>query len=277
MPVVLDCASWGIVDPRQLGWLDPPSPSAIAEAKARLQAIGALGDDGRITEHGKALAAVPLPVPLAHMLLDAAAAGEGDLAGELAVLLTEPGLGGRGADVEARLGHWRGIRGERAEGARRLARRLAGVGGRLASGPRTDETRSIGGWIATAWPDRVARQRAGQRGEYLSVGGEPTRSIPSTRSPMPNGSPSPMRRAMPPASASSPLRRSRRPRSRRSSPIASSSRAPASMMPRATASITGASGDWARSRCRAARPGAMRGRRMMWRSGLPRFATKGWG
>ncbi|AMU95563.1 ATP-dependent helicase [Sphingopyxis terrae subsp. terrae NBRC 15098] len=171
MPVVLDCASWGIVDPRQLGWLDPPSPSAIAEAKARLQAIGALGDDGRITEHGKALAAVPLPVPLAHMLLDAAAAGEGDLAGELAVLLTEPGLGGRGADVEARLGRWRGIRGERAEGARRLARRLAGVGGRLASGPRTDETRSIGGWIATAWPDRVARQRAGQRGEYLSVGG----------------------------------------------------------------------------------------------------------
>ncbi|MFC0104711.1 ATP-dependent helicase HrpB [Sphingopyxis terrae] len=171
MPVVLDCASWGIVDPRQLGWLDPPSPAAIAEAKARLQAIGALGEDGRITAHGKALAAVPLPVPLAHMLLDAAAAGEGDLAGELAVLLTEPGLGGRGADVEARLGRWRGVRGERAEGARRLARRLAGVGGRLASGPRTDETRSIGGWIATAWPDRVARQRAGQRGEYLSVGG----------------------------------------------------------------------------------------------------------
>lgn len=171
MPVVLDCASWGIVDPRQLGWLDPPSPAAIAEAKARLQAIGALGEDGRITAHGKALAAVPLPVPLAHMLLDAAAAGEGDLAGELAVLLTEPGLGGRGADVEARLGRWRGIRGERAQGARRLARRLAGVGERLASGPRTDETRSIGGWIATAWPDRVARQRAGQRGEYLSVGG----------------------------------------------------------------------------------------------------------
>ena len=39
MPVVLDCASWGIIDPRQLGWLDPPSPAAISEAKARLQAI----------------------------------------------------------------------------------------------------------------------------------------------------------------------------------------------------------------------------------------------
>ena len=103
MPVVLDCASWGIIDPRQLGWLDPPSPAAISEAKSRLQAIGALATDGRITAHGKALAAIPLPVPLAHMLLDAARAGEGELAGRLAVLLTEPGLGGRGVDVEARL------------------------------------------------------------------------------------------------------------------------------------------------------------------------------
>ena len=171
MPVVLDCASWGIVDPRQLGWLDPPSPAAISEAKTRLQAIGALADDGRITAHGKALAAIPLPVPLAHMLLDAARAGEGEIAGRLAVLLTEPGLGGRGVDVEARLSRWRGQRNERSEGAWRLARRLATIGEKLAAGAGEAAPRSIGGWIATAWPDRVARQRAGQRGEYLSVGG----------------------------------------------------------------------------------------------------------
>src|SRR3546814_1708471 len=36
----------------------------------------------------------------------------------------------------------------------------------------------IGGWIATAWPDRVARARAGQRGEYLSVGGRAYRLDP---------------------------------------------------------------------------------------------------
>ena len=71
MPVVLDCASWGIVEPRQLGWLDPPSPAAIAEAKARLQAIGALGEDGRITAHGKALAAVPLPADWTRRLSSA--------------------------------------------------------------------------------------------------------------------------------------------------------------------------------------------------------------
>lgn len=178
MPVVLDCASWGIVDPRQLGWLDPPSPAAISEAKARLQAIGALTDDGRITAHGKALAAIPLPVPLAHMLLDAARAGEGEMAGRLAVLLTEPGLGGRGVDVEARLGRWRGQRNDRSEGAWRLARRLAAIGEKLAVGTGDVAPRSIGGWIATAWPDRVARQRAGQRGEYLSVGGRAYRIDP---------------------------------------------------------------------------------------------------
>jgi ATP-dependent helicase HrpB len=179
MPVVLDCASWGIVDPRQLGWLDPPSPAAISEAKTRLQAIGALGGDGRITPHGRALAAIPLPVPLAHMLLDAARAGEGELAGRLAVLLTEPGLGGRGVDVEARLARWRGQRNERSEGAWRLARRLATIGKKLAAGQGEAGSRSIGGWIATAWPDRVARQRAGQRGEYLSVGGRAYRIDPA--------------------------------------------------------------------------------------------------
>lgn len=178
MPVVLDCASWGIVDPRQLGWLDPPSPAAISEAKSRLQAIGALADDGRITPHGKALAAIPLPVPLAHMLLDAARAGEAGMAGRLAVLLTEPGLGGRGVDVEARLARWLGQRNERSEGASRLAQRLAKIGDKLAAQTDTVPSRSIGGWIATAWPDRVARGRAGQRGEYLSVGGRAYRIDP---------------------------------------------------------------------------------------------------
>src|SRR3546814_4383012 len=36
----------------------------------------------------------------------------------------------------------------------------------------------IGGWSATSWPDRVARARAGQRGEYLSVGGRAYRLDP---------------------------------------------------------------------------------------------------
>src|SRR5690606_9065771 len=76
-----------------------------------------------------------------------------------------------GVDVEARLQRWKGMKGDRADGARRLARRLAGIAEKLAVEAGNLEERSIGGWIATAWPDRIARQRAGQRGEYLSAGG----------------------------------------------------------------------------------------------------------
>lgn len=179
MPVVLDCASWGIIDPRQLAWLDQPTPSAIADARARLVSIRAIDAHGRITPHGQGLARVPLPVPLAHMLVAAAEMGEGDRAAQIAVLLTEPGLGGRSADVESRWRGWRAAHGERAEGAWRLARRLSKIIGPLAKGRTVEEESSAGVFVALAWPERVARARAGRRGEYLSVGGRAFRLDPA--------------------------------------------------------------------------------------------------
>jgi ATP-dependent helicase HrpB len=170
MPLVLDCAAWGVSDPASLSWLDAPSVAAVDEARSRLLGYGALDADGRITAAGHAMAALPLPVPLAHMMLEAAAAGEADKAGELAVLLSENGLGGRMADVELRLSRARGMRGQRAEAAVRLGQRLAKLAREKAL-HHDAEPRSVGGWIATAWPDRLARARANARGEFLSVGG----------------------------------------------------------------------------------------------------------
>jgi ATP-dependent helicase HrpB len=175
MPVVLDCASWGIVDPRQLAWLDQPNPAALADARARLEAIGALGGDGRITSLGKGLAAIPLPVPLAHMVV----ASQDERAAELAVLLTEPGLGGRNIDLEQRWRSWKVARGERAEGARRLARRLAKLAKSSDQASETDDEWSVGALLALAWPDRVSRRRGGTRGDYLSVGGRAFRLDPA--------------------------------------------------------------------------------------------------
>lgn len=170
MPLVLDCASWGVTDPRALQWLDAPSAAAVDEARLRLQMLGALDDAGCITAAGRAMASLPLPVPLAHMMLEAAAANEADKAAEIALLLTEHALGGRMADLDQRMGRWRNMRGARAEGAARLARRLAKLA-RAKALESHGEPRSTGGWIATAWPDRLARARAGQRGEFLSAGG----------------------------------------------------------------------------------------------------------
>src|SRR5437764_1229173 len=45
--LVLDCALWGVPDPRSLRWLDPPPAAAVAEAKRRLLGLGAIGADGR--------------------------------------------------------------------------------------------------------------------------------------------------------------------------------------------------------------------------------------
>ena len=59
--MLLDCALWGVADPRSLAWLDPPPAAAIAEARQRLTGLGALDEDGRPTPHGRAVAALPMP------------------------------------------------------------------------------------------------------------------------------------------------------------------------------------------------------------------------
>ncbi len=53
--LVLDLAQWGVADPDQLAFLDPPPKPALAEAKALLRELGAIDAEGRITAEGKAL------------------------------------------------------------------------------------------------------------------------------------------------------------------------------------------------------------------------------
>jgi ATP-dependent helicase HrpB len=96
--LLLTCLQWGEGDPTRLPFLDPPPAAALAEARRRLQGLGALDDAGRITQHGRAIAALPLDPRLAHMLIEAGERGFGHAAAETAVLLTERGLGGNDPD-----------------------------------------------------------------------------------------------------------------------------------------------------------------------------------
>lgn len=167
--LMLDCALWGVTDPRQLAWLDPPPEAAIAEARARLGALEAIDPDGRPTEHGKAIARLPLPPRLGHMLVRASERGMARTAAEVAVLLGERGLGGSDADLELRLRWWKGERGQRAENGRRLAERwtkLVGRGGE----PRGGEE-AVALCVALAFPDRVAKRRDSSGETWASVGG----------------------------------------------------------------------------------------------------------
>ncbi len=172
--LVLASALWGVGDPRDLAWLDPPPAAAVIEARERLAALEAVDGDGRPTAHGRRIAAMPMPPRLAHMLLRAGEMGQGRIAAEVAVLLSERGLGGNDPDLETRLRRWRSERGTKATAARKLAERwakLVGDGG-VAEGVEVP--------IALAFPDRIARRRDARGEHWASVGGRGFRLDPTT-------------------------------------------------------------------------------------------------
>jgi len=166
----LDLAAWGVRDPSSLAFLDAPPAPALAEGRALLTAIGALDAAGRITEEGKAIARVPLPPRLARMVVAAARQGQADLAGRLAVMLTERGLGGDGVDLAGRLERFAEDRSARAEEARRLASGLARRARAVAGARPQSGAGEIGPLLAFAFPERIAKAR-GRRGEFLMANG----------------------------------------------------------------------------------------------------------
>jgi ATP-dependent helicase HrpB len=177
--LILDCAIWGVADPRELKWLDPPSAAAVDEGRRRLVSLGALDPAGRPTAHGRTIAGLPLPPRLAHMLVEAQARGWGRTAAEVAVLLSERGLGGSDVDLELRLRRWRGDRGRRAEAARGLAKRWAQLTGH--SGESGDADRSgneVGLCLALAFPDRLSKRRDSSGESWISAGGRGFRLDP---------------------------------------------------------------------------------------------------
>ncbi|MEE3099149.1 MAG: ATP-dependent helicase HrpB, partial [Pseudomonadota bacterium] len=87
--LALECAVWG-AEPEAMPVLDAPPAAALAMARDLLRGLGALDGTGRITAHGRALAALPAHPRLAHMILRARETGEDPaLAAELAAVLEE--------------------------------------------------------------------------------------------------------------------------------------------------------------------------------------------
>jgi ATP-dependent helicase HrpB len=125
--LVLELAQWGVTDPAQLIFLDPPPAPALNEARTLLAALGAVDGSGRITEEGRLLNCLPLPPRLARMVVDASREGAGLLAAEIAAVLTERGLGGNDIDLRRRIEALRRDRSPRATEARRMAARWAGM------------------------------------------------------------------------------------------------------------------------------------------------------
>ncbi|NHN36245.1 ATP-dependent helicase HrpB [Pseudomaricurvus alcaniphilus] len=133
-PLALQLLRWGVEQPQELRWLDPPAAAPYQQALDLLQRLGAVqavpattaktaataipateipatDTHWRLTGHGEAMSQLPLHPRLAHMLLIGQKLGLGTLATELAALLSDRDIStGGGADIQLRLDLLRGER-----------------------------------------------------------------------------------------------------------------------------------------------------------------------
>ncbi|MCA1368744.1 ATP-dependent helicase HrpB [Bradyrhizobium sp. BRP14] len=165
--LLLDLAHWGVTDSSSLKFLDPPPETTLREARSLLVELGALDAHGALTPRGRQVRDLALPVRLAAMAVSAAEEGQAQEACLIAVMLTEQGLGGNNIDIEERLRRFRSDRGERAEAARGLARRMAAD---LGASKTNGERALPGQMLMHAFPDRIALQRGG-RGRFVMANG----------------------------------------------------------------------------------------------------------
>ena len=163
--LALELADWGSDD---LPFLTVPPDAALSEARALLTDLGALDGDS-ITDHGRALARMPLHPRLAHMLATA-----GKAAAPLAALLgNRDPLRGAGADLTLRLDALKSTRREPAlDRIRAEAKRLASLApDTILSDPAEQ--------AALAYPDRIALRRPGDDPRWLLSGGKGAKMDPA--------------------------------------------------------------------------------------------------
>jgi len=168
--LALELALWG---GDALPFLTAPNPGAIAEARALLENLGAL-QAGRITDHGKVLAALPLHPRLAHMLALA-----GPKAAPLAALIAERDpLRGAPPDLALRLAAVTDPRKFEAAHPYPLSRpvieRIRDESRRLsrAMPQPSDSELSLGQMAALAYPDRIGLRRKGDAPRWVLSGGK---------------------------------------------------------------------------------------------------------
>jgi ATP-dependent helicase HrpB len=190
--LALELAAWGVTDPLELRWLDPPPPAAFAQARELLHELDALDAAGRVSTHGREMAALALHPRLAHMLLKAQELGVEQAAADLAALLSERDIlrahdGFADPDLRQRLplmrgdraslpGHYvdaaalRRARTEAQHWRQRLLQRRRNRGhperNPAAVDRRDGGDDDAGLLLAFAYPDRIGMQR-GARGRFL--------------------------------------------------------------------------------------------------------------
>ncbi len=170
--LLLQLRAWGVTEPRDLAWLDPPPPAPLDRATALLTSLGAFDDDGSLTARGRRMAGIGFHPRLAAVALAAEDHGiDADLTADVLAVL-ETSRSGE-LDVAERVRSLQ--RGDATGDARHAARewrrtlRATKQAGREQAGSVAQRTgddaldADVARLLLAGYPDRVARRRSSQR------------------------------------------------------------------------------------------------------------------
>ncbi|GAA0790790.1 ATP-dependent helicase HrpB [Marinobacterium sediminicola] len=180
-PLALQLLKWGVNDPTELCWLTPPPAAAYNQSLELLRQLDAVETlspgQFRLTARGEQMAQLPAHPRLSHMLLCGAEQGQARLAADLAALLSERDpLNTPQSDLTQRLEWLQSSRGKgQGQRLQRLAQQYFQLSDNLSTAEQTPhrltKDSATGYLIACAYPDRIARRRDNQTGQYrLSLG-----------------------------------------------------------------------------------------------------------
>ena len=169
--LALEIAVWGS-QPEDMRFVSPPHAGRLTEARDVLRMLGALDREGRITDHGRALSALPLHPRLAHMVMKG-----GPKAALVAALLAERDIL-RGAPCDLTL------RVEAATDPRKFQREFGLEPNRAALARVRDDAKrlarhapargpdAVAVLAALAYPDRVGLRRDTTEARFVLSGGK---------------------------------------------------------------------------------------------------------
>ena len=160
--LILDTAIWGEREVERLPWLTPPPKSSVVHARTLLQSLGALDEEGRVTQQGKALSKLPCHPRIARMLLTADTSERMAMAADIAALLEEkdPLSGCGDISIATRLD---ALRRERRNGRAGRWGRIIKIARQYAEMIHTKDDNSavnpyeVGALLASAYPERIGK------------------------------------------------------------------------------------------------------------------------
>lgn len=182
--LLLDAAIWGERDVERLPWLTPPPKSAVIHAKKLLTSLGALDEEGRVTEWGRKLSGLPCHPRIARMLLSANSPKRRALAADIAALLEEkdPLAGEADVALDRRLDALRRERRSGKPGRWARMARIAWQYAEMVHAKRDDgEHQSsnaavnpyeVGTLLASAYPERIGKAWKEGVGVFQLSGGD---------------------------------------------------------------------------------------------------------